>query len=350
MGGIVVHRVPLYPSHDANVVRRFANYASFAVSASLAGSVVATNADLTYIYHPPASAALPGIVRRLLLGIPYVLEIQDLWPDSLLASGVAGRGLVVKILGRYCDITYRTASRIIVSSPGMKAMLAARNVPSDKIETIYNWCHEEALSTLRQVPELGEASLQGRFNVLFAGNLGPAQDLLTLLEAARITRDECPEVQYLVAGAGLVEDELRRSIDSQSLGNVRMLGQLEPAQVAWLMTKADALLVLLRDEPLFAASIPSKTQAYLFAGRPILLGVRGDAADLVARASAGICFTPGDPRALVRAINELLAASSEKRAQMGSAGRSFYQAQLSREAGMGRVDRVLRDAVRRTKQ
>jgi hypothetical protein len=136
MEGIPVLRVPLYPSHDASALRRTANYLSFALSAAAIGGFASGPADVMYVYHPPATVALPAMVIGRAHRIPFVYDIQDLWPDTLAATGMMGNALLLKAVDRWCRWTYRAASRIVVLSPGFKAKLVERGVPREKIEEI----------------------------------------------------------------------------------------------------------------------------------------------------------------------------------------------------------------------
>jgi glycosyltransferase involved in cell wall biosynthesis len=170
--------------------------------------------------------------------------------------------------------------------------------------------------------------------VLFAGNLGAAQGLDAVLDAAKLTQDRHPEVCSAFAGSGVEEPRLRQRAVAEGLANVVFLGRRPPEAMGGVYAWAAALLVHLRDDPLFDITIPSKTQTYLAIGKPILMGVRGDAADLVRAAGAGIAFAPGEAAALAQAVDELLAMPDSARQRMGVAGRAYYQAHLSMAAGV----------------
>jgi glycosyltransferase involved in cell wall biosynthesis len=138
MEGIPVIRVPLYPSHDNSAIRRVANYATFALSAAAIGTAAVKPADVMYVYHPPATVAFPAMLIGSIRRIPFVYDIQDLWPDTLGATGMVNNKSLLKMVGRWCRWTYRAAARIVVLSPGFKELLVARGVPREKIEVIYN--------------------------------------------------------------------------------------------------------------------------------------------------------------------------------------------------------------------
>ena len=140
-----INRVPLYPSHDRSAIRRTLNYTSFAISASLMGPFLLGPQDVAFVYHPPATNGLPACLLKALKGIPFVYDIQDLWPDTLAASEMMTNQIALAVLRRWCSLVYRQAGHLTVPSPGFRQALAARGVPNHKISVIYNWCDERSI-------------------------------------------------------------------------------------------------------------------------------------------------------------------------------------------------------------
>jgi glycosyltransferase involved in cell wall biosynthesis len=344
MERIPVIRVALYPSHNASAVRRAANYLSFASTAAAVGAFSATRPDVVYVYHPPATIAFPAMVLKALRGVPFVLDIQDLWPDTLAATGMMPNRFILKAVGTFCALAYRSAARVVVLSPGFKKALVDRGVPPGKIEVIYNWCREAAITPPQpDAPILKEAGIAGRFNVVFAGTMGPAQALPVVLSAARLVAEKAPRVQFIFVGGGIEIEALKARAAAMALPNVRFLPVRPAVEVGPLLAAADVLLVHLRDDPLFSITIPSKTQACMAAGRPILMAVRGDAASLVKAAGAGVCVNPGDPDALAAAVCELSGLAPESLTEIGARGRAYYQRHLSLAAGVDRFEALFRE-------
>ena len=189
MDGVPVLRVPLYPSHDPSARGRVANYTSFALSAATLGAALVGRGDVAYVYHPPATVGLPAIVLKALRGIPFVYHIADMWPESVVDSGMLGNGAlrrgVERLLSRWCHAVYRHSSTITVLSPGFKQLLVDRGVPADKIRVIYNWTDEAMFFPHGRDETLArELGLDGHFNIVYAGNLGPFQGLSTVVRAA----------------------------------------------------------------------------------------------------------------------------------------------------------------------
>lgn len=336
--GVSIIRVPLYPSHGRNKFGRILNYATFAFAASTVGLFLAGRSDVAYIYHPPATVAIPALLARFLWRTPCVIDIQDLWPDAIRASGMIQNRTILRIIGAFSGTINRLVNRIVVLSPGFGQRILASGIPAKKVEVIYNWSRLDGAPESTAVLQTSEANqLRGKFNILFAGNMGPAQALTAVITAARLIQDKHPQVQFVFVGSGLDTDALRAS--AADLQNVSFLPRRHPSEMVPLFREADALLVHLRDESHFAITIPSKTQDYLAAGRPIIMAVRGDAANIVRESGGGVVCEPEQPEHLVAAIESLLAMSGVERLAMGTAGRAYYLQKLSLRVG---VDRFLK--------
>jgi colanic acid biosynthesis glycosyl transferase WcaI len=341
--GIDVLRVALYPSHNTNGLARAFNYLSFGASAALIGTALVKKPDVICVYHPPITVGLAGAVIGFLRGAPFIYDINDLWPDTVAATGMVKNQTALGWLSRACDFVYRRAARIVVVSPGFQAKLADRGVPAAKIDLIYNWCDAAALEPASSpIEPLGEP---GRFSILFAGTMGLAQDLDSVLAAAKICSTTVPQAQFFFIGGGIERKRLEQSSVDMGLTNVRFLPRQPMAQMGTILAGADVLLVHLKDDPLFRITIPSKTQAYLSVGKPILMGVHGDAADLVKRSRSGILCEPGNPESIADAVRQLAESSSDQLAAMGQRGREFYKSELSVSVGVDRFDAVLKQAV-----
>jgi glycosyltransferase involved in cell wall biosynthesis len=346
MDGISVLRTALYPSHSKSVLSRALNYGSFALSAATLGAIGIAQADVVYAYHPPATVGLPSTVLRKIRRIPIVADIQDLWPDTVLETGMMTSAIGISMLHKWCRFVFRQMDEVVVLSPGFKQQLIDRGIAADKIEVIYNWCDEGSMYMRPRDEQLAEAlGLSGKFNVLFAGTMGMQQGLETVLEAARMCEKELSRVQFVLVGGGVEREALRQKAARMALSNVRFLPQQPPASMGPLLAAADVLLVHLRDLPLFRITIPSKTQAYLAAGRPILMAVRGDAAELVKQSGAGLCCEPENAAALVAKIRHLVDMREVERSTMGANGAQFYRDRLSLRAGVDKFEAVFAKAI-----
>lgn len=343
MEGISVIRVPIYPSHDKSAIRRIANYTSFSISAATIGHLLVKTADVIYVYHPPATVGFPAIALHMLQQIPFVYDIQDLWPDTLSATGMLSNETAFRIVDKWCRFIYKHASRIVVLSPGFKEKLCDRGVPQDKVEVIYNWCDENQIHTsIRNEALAKELGMAGRFNIVFAGTMGKAQALDAVLDAASRLGSQYSMIQFVFMGGGIEVSRLKQGAKGNHFNNVLFLPRRPMSEISEILNLADVLLVHLKDDPLFRITIPSKTQAYIAAGRPILMAVRGDAAALVTKADAGISCTPEDSESIAQGVGRLFTMSPTQREALGENGKRFYQKELSLAVGVHRFEEVFR--------
>lgn len=333
--GVQVTRVPLYPSHDQGAVGRVLNYVSFAASALIYGLFAAKRPDVIYAYHPPLTVGIAAVLIRLFRRAPVVYDIQDMWPDTLRATGMFSNEKALKVVSRVCDWVYRRADQLVVLSPGFKRLLIERGVPADKIELIYNWCAEDSLAAPQGVVPAAFFG-QDKFRILFAGNMGKAQALDAVLRAAELLQQQAPDLTFVFLGGGVDVRRLQEFAVDKSLTNVTFLPPVPMTEVGNYLNAADVLLVHLKKDPLFTITIPSKTQAYMAVGKPILMAVDGDAADLVRDSGCGQIAESENPQAIADAALALMQAGSDERNAMAINSRRFYQEKLSLSVGAAR--------------
>jgi glycosyltransferase involved in cell wall biosynthesis len=241
----------------------------------------------------------------------------------------------LNVLTKVCDWVYRGADRLTVLSPGFKRKLIERGVAPEKIEVVYNWCDEASIQVDASLGKgIKPPEFSGKFVILFAGTMGLAQGLDTVLDCAMLLRETLPAVQFVLIGGGVDRPRLEKRAEDLGLKNVTFLPFRSPDTMDEIFAMSDALLVHLKDDQLYRITIPSKTQAYLYAGKPIIMAMRGDAADLVRKSGAGVICEPEDTGAMFKAIKVLYEMHAVERQKMGEAGRSFYQTYLSFDVGV----------------
>lgn len=342
MGATRVHRVALYPSHDRSPWRRAANFLSFALSAASLGAWRLRHREVALIYSTPATVGLAGVVLARLWRRPFVLFIQDLWPDTVVATGMVPRRLtkpVESVLDRFTQCVYRSATRIAVISPGMRETLVDRGIPEDRIDLVYNWVDEAVFGPRPRRLD------KDRFDVMYAGNIGDVQGLEVAIEALAQLRD-LEDVHLRLVGGGVAIPRLEAL--ARSLGveeRVHFEGPKPLAEMPDVMASAAVQLVCLRDLPLFQVTMPSKMQAILACGLPVVVSAPGDVARLAADSGAGMAARPGDPEALADAIRRLRALSPSELQGMGQRGRLFYEQELGSAVGAQRLENSLGTAL-----
>jgi len=342
--GVLVTRVPLFPSHDKSRLGRIVNYVSFAISSLLYGLFLAKRPDVIYAYHPPLTVSISALIIKLFRRIPVVLDIQDMWPDTLKATGMITNARLLGFVSKVCNLIYSSVTKIVVLSPGFKKLLINRGVPDSKIEIIYNWADEEVLRAMTSETPKEIASIEG-FKILFAGNIGQAQGLNVILDAALSFKDEVPKPQFLVLGRGLQLNEIKRRANDLNLDNVHFLAAVPMEKVGDFLGFADALLIHLNADPLFNITIPGKTQAYMAVGKPIIMGVSGDASNLILMADCGVCFEPENSVALAEAVQGLMLQDPTNIQRLGKNAERFYDENLSVKVGIDSFEKVFNEVI-----
>jgi colanic acid biosynthesis glycosyl transferase WcaI len=343
--GVQVTRLPLYPSHSQSASGRVLNYASFSASTTLYGVFMAKQPDVIYAYHPPLTVGIAASLIRLFRRVPVVYDIQDMWPDTLRATGMVSNARLLDVVAGICQAVYRSVDHIVVLSPGFRRLLVERGVPEQKVEVIYNWCDEASIGKPTGVlPTDFPAS--DRFAIVFAGNMGKAQALDAVLAAAEIVQKKAPKICFVFIGGGVEVDNLKAVAQERRLDNVRFLKAVPMAEIGAVLSKADALLVHLRKDPLFTITIPSKTQAYMAVGKPLLMAVDGDVADLVKAADCGVTAEPENPEAIADAALKLHSLSALERHAMAERSRQYYQSKLSLSVGAGKFAAIFKQVLK----
>lgn len=346
LAGAEVRRVPLVTRGRRRGLRLALNYLSFAAVGWLAGPrAVGGDAEVIVVYAPsPILACLPALRLGRRLGAPVAVWVQDLWPESLAATGAVRSPRLLRIAARVVRGIYRRCDLVLVQSEGFVGAVRAVCPEARRVRVLPNWAEPfyRPLEIEAGAAERGE--LPDGFTVLFAGNLGSSQALETVLAAADLLRER--PIHWVFVGDGnrrrwLEEESRRRGLD----GRVRFLGQRPPERMPRYLALADVLLVSLRRDPAFAATVPTKVQSYLAAGKPILAALEGEGARVVESSGAGRVVPPEDPEALARAARELQELGAAARARMGERGREHSVLHFDRERLVSRLDGWLKELV-----
>lgn len=346
VNGVSVRRVALYPSHDASVPKRVANYGSFALSALASGLEVLEDVDVLWVNYSPVTVGLPMLWLHRRRRTPLVVHVLDLWPDTVAASGLGG-GLGTRAeaaLTAWCGRIYRAADTVAYISEGVGDVLARRGVPRKKLRYAPMWADEAVNVPAEPTGRRGWGVSKDTLVVAYAGTLGGAQDLHTLIDACAAVTDL--DLVCLVAGSGTHEEELRARVAATGASNVRFVGRLDADGVRELNATSDVHYVGLNDHPLARVTMPSKVQAILAAGRPIVGALVGDAAAAVERAG-GFTVRPGDVLGLAAHLRTLASLGPQGLAGLRTSARAQYEKEFSRDRGVATIERLLLDAAER---
>jgi glycosyltransferase involved in cell wall biosynthesis len=324
--GINIMRVPHFPRGQKSAWRLVVNYLSFVLSASLFGPWLLRKRqyDLVFGYGvSPILQTIPAILLGRIKDCKVVTWVQDLWPDSLKATGYVDNQLALNAVRTLVSWIYRHNDLILVQSqafiePVKRLAPKARVVyQPNSVDTIFSLPSFDMVG-LPEIP-----ALDAGFSVVFAGNIGAAQAVEVIVDAATILADH-PEIRFVVIGQGSRWQWMDEQVKARGLRNLHMPGRFSIDSMPGLLKKAGALLVTLTDEPIFAQTIPNKIQAYMAVGRPIIACLNGEGARVVVEAGSGIAVPAGDTDRLVTAVLQLFHMSQEQRKEMGASGHRYF--------------------------
>ena len=340
LGGVRVLRVPLVTRGRNRGLRLLANYLSFALSACVLGPLrCGGRYDAVLIYEPsPVTVGLPGLLMARLKKAPALFWAQDLWPDTLEAMGFSRAGLVVRCAGWLSDFIHRRCDRVMVQSKAFVPRLEARGTPPSRIAYLPNWAE-----SFYRPPDPGKnipdpmADIPG-FRIVFAGNIGSAQSICTIIEAALQLRQNA-DLHWVVLGDGNMKEWLSTEIAKQNLGGqIHLLGQRPAEEMPAYFAHADALLVTLRADTVFTLTIPSKIQSYLACAKPVVAAINGEGAAVLQESGAGLVCSAEDGTGLAEAVLKVFRMTPQERDACGARGRQYYEANFERGLLLSRLN------------
>ena len=322
--GAQIHRIPFIPRGNS-AWRLGLNYLSFIISGLFFTPWLLRdkNFDVIFVYAPsPILQAIPAIFLGWLKGCPVVLWVQDLWPDSLSATGYVQNRMLLKLVELVVRFIYRHVDLLLVQSRAFEAPVRAL-AAGTPIEYYPNSVADAFTMAITNevpiIPGLGEG-----FTVMFAGNIGMAQAVGVIVEAASLLKNY-RDIHFIVLGDGSSRQWMLKEAEKRSLKNLHLPGRFPIETMPGFMQKASALLVTLTDQSIFAATVPNKVQAYLAVGKPIIACLNGEGARLVVEAGAGLASPAEDAKALAETILQLYSLTPVERKNMGENGRQYFQ-------------------------
>ena len=299
--GFTVWRVPFFPDQSLSQVRRAASYLSFAFVAAVIAPFVSSRPDVVWVYHGPFTTGLASLWFRVARRARLVITAADLWPESLTGAGVAKPGRLTLALRWYSKWINSFAHHIICSNEGIARRYAADGVPAERLSVIPVW-----IPGVEQIAYSPPGAAERNSDVVYAGNLGPAQQLDTLVRAAVILLADVPAVHVHLFGTGASERVLKELAKEIGATNVHFHGRVSATEAFERSTAAAVQVVSLRRSPEFRGTVPSKLSLCFAAGTPFVYGLEGDAAQVAQLSGGGVAFDPGDAESLAEAIRLIL--------------------------------------------
>ncbi len=345
--GANISRVPLIPRGKNSSMRLALNYLSFIVSGLVFGPWLKRGRkyDVIFVYGlSPLMLALPALFLGWLKKVPVVIWVQDLWPQSLSATGYVRNRLILWAVEQVVRFIYRHADLLLVQS---RAFVEPVRALASGTPIKY---YPNSVDGSFAVPATGKSpevpGLEGGFSVMFAGNIGAAQGVEVIVEAATFLKER-KDIQFVVLGDGSCRQWMLQQVADRKLTNLHLPGRFPVETMPGFMQKASALLVTLADREIFAATVPNKVQAYLAAGRPIIACLPGEGARLVVEARAGVGVKAEDGKALAEAVLGLYKMSESERDEMGRNGRAYFYEHYDHERLVDQLIDELRGVVQK---
>lgn len=339
--GIPVHRSKLLPRGSGGI-KLMINYFSFAFFASLKSQSLSNKFDCILVYEPsPITVGIPAIFAGKKLNIPYYFWVQDLWPESLTAAGGIKNRFVLNFFESITKLIYRKAEKVLVQSKGFKNYIINQDIDPDKIIFYPN-----STENFYQ-PVISEKSFQDKmpegFCITFAGNLGEAQSLFTILNAALIVKQKgYHQIKWVFLGDGRQREQLEKYVELNNLKNeVHFLGAYPGTDMPKFFACSDALISTLKKNKIFSLTIPSKIQSYLACGKPILASLDGEGADIIDNAKAGYSSPAEDEINLAENAIKLFNDSEEDRKIMGENGLAYFNEEFERNMLLDKLINIL---------
>ena len=329
--GIRVLRVPLIPRGNGKGFRLLLNYISFALMGSILGPLLCRgDFDVIFVHEPsPITVGFPAIVLKIIKKAPIIFWVLDLWPESLSATGAVKSPVILGGIRQIVKFIYNRCDKVLVQSRGFVARIKELNIPPEKILYFPSWAEDlyqpSSRSHYSEIPELPEG-----FLVMFAGNIGAAQDFPTLLGAAEKLKSH-KNIHWIIIGDGRKYEWVKEKVHNLGLGqNIHLMGRHPLQMMPSFFSKADALLVTLKRDPIMSLTIPGKIQSYLASGKPIIAALDGEGVNIVQEAGAGMTSPAESVEGLAQTVLQMSRKSPSELEDMGMKGRHYYNENFDR--------------------
>jgi len=348
--GSQVVRAPMLPRGTGSL-RLVLNYLSFVIGATIWGSWYLRNdqVDVIFVFEPsPATVGLPAIWLGKLKQAPVVFWALDLWPETLAAIGAVRSPRILALVGHMVRFIYSRCALVLGQSRSFLGSIANYCKDESKIRYFPSWAEDVfSYESLKLAPEIPETP--NGFTIVFAGNIGEAQDMPAVLDTAERLKDN-KVIRWVIVGDGRKSEWLKTEVTKRGLENIILMpGRFPVERMLSFYAHADALLVSLKSDPVFSMTIPGKVQSYLMAGIPVLGMLDGEGAAVIHDANAGLTCDAGDSAGLAQAIITLVSMAPGERRRLGLNGRQFAQQEFGRAQLMDRLEALLSEAITSSK-
>lgn len=341
INGVKIIRSLLLPRGKGGGLRLFANYYSFAFFASVKAFFLGLNNryDAIIVHEPsPITQYYPALLINKIWKTPVYFWVMDLWPESLSIAGGVKNKFVLNYYTKVIKSFYKNSEKILITSKGFRGAINEKGSFDDKIVYFPNWA-EDSISegdTNFPIPQLPEG-----FKVMFAGNIGEAQDLDNIMNAALELKDK-KHIQFILVGDGRKMPFVKEFVEQNKLSDtVNIMGRFPVESMSSFFAKADVMLVTLKDDPIFNLTVPAKLQAYMSASKPIVAMLNGEGSQNIIDANCGFTVSAGNYKGLSETILEASQLSADKLNKLGDNSRSYYERYFKMSACITNLENII---------
>lgn len=329
INGIPVDRIPIAPRGN-NKISLFINFLSFVFLGSFyALKYLSKNIDLIFVFEPsPITVGIPAIILKKMKKVPIYFWVLDLWPESIMATTSIKSKIIINQIDKLVTFIYKRCDKLLISSNSFKENLLSHHVSDEKIYYLPNWAEE---LYEKGKSNHSEVNLPDGFTILFAGNIGFAQDFATLIEVAK-SLSNYKDIHFVILGDGRNSDWVKAEVESNNLdSNFHLLGKKNQETARDYMSATDVLFLSLKNEPIFALTVPAKLQVYMTQSKPIIAALEGEGAKIVEEAECGISCKSGNVEEIKEAVLKLYSSEKEYLIGLGQNARTYYDKNFKRE-------------------
>ncbi len=345
VNGVDIYRVPLIPRFKSSGFQLAINYLSFLFSGLIFGPILLSKRKYDVIFttnYSPATVGIIGVILSKIKRAKMVLWVQDLWPESLKATGAIESKAILRIIATMVRWIYKHSHNILIQSKAFQSPIINLGIPNQKIHYFPNWAEDlyspNDLANDRKIEDLIPKE---KFIVMFAGNLGKAQSLETIIRAAKITQDR---IHWVILGDGRERSRMEEDITSLGIENISLLGAFPMDYMPYFFKLSDVLLVTLRKDPIFSATIPGKIQSYMLSSKPIIAALDGEGARVIRESNCGFVVDSGDYEGLAKSADSLSLMDQSDLNEMGKNGFEYYRENFDRDNLIRRFESLLEES------
>lgn len=349
--GATIHRVPIYPRGKKRGIALILNYLSFFISASILGlfKVRKQSFDSIFVYAvSPIMAAIPAIIIGKRKKAPVFIWVLDLWPETLSALGVIKNKMLLNSIGKLVSWIYNSADYLLLQSMSFKSSVfkyCTKPIADERVIYFPSWA-EDVISNSQDARSSIFSRDDSFFTIMFAGNIGGAQNLPSILNVFEQLKENLA-IRLVIVGDGQMLPWVEKQKEMRQLNNVYLLGRHPLHEMPGLFSCADALLVSLQSNEVFSKTIPGKLQAYLATGKPVIGMIDGEAAHIINESGCGLVGASDDEDALINNINQLVGVSLETRLEMGKAGVEYYKHHFESKKIFDKLENLIKSSTLR---